>query len=210
MMNANVTKRNELLAATVIKGLASRNMKGYYAESKEQALDIALNLIEKGSKITMGGSASVAEIGLRDALVQGDYDFCDRDAAEDKRAAEQFAYTADYFLGSVNAMTQDGILVNIDGNSNRVSAYAYGPKKLVLVVGLNKVASDVDAAMKRARNVAAVANAQRFGIQTPCKQTGTCMNCKSMDTICCQFLITRFERHADRVHVILVNDNLGF
>jgi len=209
-MNTNVQKRNELLAATVIKGLESRNMKGYYAEDKAQALEIALGLIEKGSRITSGGTATISEIGLKDALSKGDYQFVDRDQTEDKRAAEQFAYTADYYLGSVNAMTQDGILVNIDGNSNRVSAYAYGPRHLILVVSLNKVAPDIDSAMKRARNVAAVANVQRFGIQTPCKQTGTCMNCKSMDTICCQFLITRFERHKDRVHVILVNDVLGF
>lgn len=209
-MNENIVKRNDLLAATVIKGLESRNMSGYYAKNKEEALSMALSLIPEGSKVTMGGSMSAREIGLVDALKAGNYEFMDRDNITDKRAAELFAFNADVFLGSANAITNDGVLINIDGNSNRVSAYAYGPKKLVLIVGMNKVAGDVDAAMKRARNSAATMNAQRFGLDTPCAKTGTCMNCKSMDTICCNFLITRFERHKDRVHVILVNDTLGF
>lgn len=209
-MNDNKFKSNELLAATVIKGLESRNMTGYYASSKEDALKIALSLIPEGCKITHGGSYTIEEIGLVDAIKEGSYDYCDRHAAADKRAAELFAYDSDVYLGSVNAMTNDGILVNIDGNSNRVSAYAYGPKKLILIVSLNKVTADIDSALKRARNDAAPANAQRFDIVTPCKKTGTCMNCKSPDTICCQFLITRFSRHKDRIHVILVNDELGF
>ena len=101
-------------------------------------------------------------------------------------------------------------MINIDGNANRVSAIAQGPKKVIFIVGMNKVCSDVDSAMKRARNVAAVANVQRFGLSTPCSKLGVCMDCKSPDTICCQFLITRFSRHEGRIHVILVNDNLGF
>ena len=209
-MNKFVYKRNELLAQTVIKGLESRNMSGYYAATKEEALNIALSLIPEGSKVTHGGSFSIEEIGLVDAIRNGNYDYCDRGAAADKRAAELFAYDSDVFLGSVNAITGDGVLVNIDGNSNRVSAYAYGPKKLVLIVGLNKVADDVDGAMKRARNEAATMNVQRFGLNTPCSKTGACVDCKSPDTICCQFLITRFSRHKGRIHVILVNDNLGF
>ena len=120
------------------------------------------------------------------------------------------AYDADVFLSSANAMTEDGVLVNIDGNANRVSAIAQGPKKVVIIAGMNKVCKDVDHAMKRARNVAAPINAQRFGLNTPCAKTGSCMDCKSPDTICCQFLITRYSRHKDRIHVILVNDNLGF
>ena len=209
-MNEIISKRNDLLSQTVIKGLESRNMSGYYAKTKEEALEIALSLIPKNSKVTKGGSMSVAEIGLEEAMKNGNYNYMDRDKATDKRLAELFAYDADVFLGSVNAMTNDGILVNIDGNSNRVSAYAYGPRKLVLIVGMNKVAGDIDEAMKRARNEAATINAGRFGLSTPCSKTGKCMNCKSMDTICCNFLITRFERHKDRVHVILVNENLGF
>ena len=209
-MDENRIKRNDLLAEQIIKGLESRNMTGYYAKSKEEALKMALDLIPEGSRIAKGGSMSVVEIGLEDAVKNGNYEYCDRAAMKDKREAELFAYSADVYLGSVNAITEDGVLVNIDGNSNRVSAYAYGPEKLVLIVGLNKVASDADAAMKRARNEAATINAQRFGLSTPCSKTGRCMDCKSPDNICCQFLITRFSKHKDRIHVILVNENLGF
>ncbi|MBQ6314213.1 MAG: lactate utilization protein [Mogibacterium sp.] len=210
-MNDNIVKRNDMLAQKVIKGLQSRNMTGYYAHDREEALKIALELIPEGSTATMGGGVSVQEIGLVKALKEGNYNFIDRNEAEDRRAAMLQAYDADFYLASVNAITEDGILVNIDGNSNRVSAIAYGPKKVLFIVGMNKVCSDVDGAMKRARNVAAPINAQKFdNIQTPCRKTGACANCKSIDTICCQFLVTRFSRHADRIHVILVNDTLGF
>ena len=209
-MNENEVKRNELLAKKVIKGLESRNMSGYYAANAEEALAKALELIPEGATVTMGGCMSAREIGLVDSLKSGNYNFIDRDNMADKRAAMLAAYDADVFLSSVNAMTEDGELVNIDGNSNRVSAIAQGPKQVLFIVGMNKVCDDLDGAMKRARNVAAPINAQRFGLDTPCAKTGSCMNCKSPDTICCQFLITRFSRHKGRIHVILVNDKLGF
>ena len=209
-INENITKRNTLLAQKVIKGLESRNMSGYFASSKEEALKLAMVLIPTGSSVTMGGAMSAHEIGLVQALKEGSYNFIDRDAYEDKRAAMLAAYDADVFLSSANAITEDGVLVNIDGNANRVSAIAQGPKKVVFIVGMNKVCPDIDSALKRARNVAAPINAQRFGLNTPCCKTGSCMDCKSPDTICCQFLVTRFSRHAERIHVILVNDSLGF
>lgn len=209
-MNENIIKRNDLLAPNIIKSLKTRNMTGYYAHTKEEALKMALEIIPEGSTVTMGGGMSVHEIGLVKALKEGDYNFIDRDEMEDKRAAMLAAYDADVFLASANAMTEDGVLVNIDGNANRVSAIAQGPKKVVLIVGMNKVCDDVDGALKRARNVAAPINAQRFGLNTPCAKTGSCMNCKSPDTICCQFLITRYSHHPDRIHVILGGENLGF
>jgi L-lactate utilization protein LutB len=209
-MNENISKRNNLLSQKVIKGLESRNMTGYYAEDMDKARSIALELIDHGSTVTMGGGMSVHEIGLVKALKEGDYNFIDRDEMEDKRAAMLAAYDADVFLSSANAMTEDGILVNIDGNANRVSAIAQGPKKVVFIIGMNKVCDDLDGAMKRARNVAAPINAQRFGLSTPCARTGACADCKSPDTICCQFLITRYSHHPGRIHVILVDDMLGF
>ena len=209
-MDPNVVKRNDLLAQKVIKGLKSRNMTGYYVQTKEEALKLALSLIPEGSTVTMGGGMSVHEIGLVDALKNGNYNYIDREAAEDRRAAMLQAYDADFFLASSNAITDDGVLVNIDGNANRVSAIAYGPKKVLMIVGMNKVCSDVDSAMKRARNVAAPINNQRFNGNNPCTKTGACANCKSPDTICCQFLVTRYSRHQDRIHVILVNEALGF
>ncbi len=204
------TRRNDLLSGKVIKGLASRNMSGYYAKTGEEALRIALSLIPEGSTVTRGGCMSAAQIGLDDALQAGNYTFVDRDKTEDKRKAALMAYDCDVFIASANAMTEDGVLVNIDGNANRVSAIAFGPRKVIFIVGMNKVTKDVDAAMKRARNEAAPINAQRFGLDTPCAKTGSCMNCKSPDTICCQFLITRYSKHKDRIHVILVDEQLGF
>ena len=209
-MNENITKRYELLSKKVIKGLESRQMSGYYAADKEEALKIALSLIPEGSTVTMGGSMSAHEIGLPAALAEGNYHFIDRDKMEDKRAAMLAAYDADFFLASANAMTEDGVIVNIDGNANRVSAIAQGPRHVLFIVGMNKICDDVDGALKRARNVAAPINAQRFGLNTPCTKTGSCMNCKTPDTICCQFLITRYSKHPGRIHVILVNDFLGF
>lgn len=202
-------KRNEILAQTVIKGLESRNMSGYYAADKEEAVKKALEVIGKGSTVAMGGCQSAHEIGLIQALEEGDYNYIDRSNMT-PRESLMAAYDADVFLSSANAMTNDGIMVNIDGNSNRVSCIAQGPKKVVFIVGMNKICSDLDEAIKRARNVAAPANAQRFDVKTPCKVTGKCADCKSPDTICCQFLITRYSRHEGRIHVILVNDTLGY
>ena len=208
-MNNYLSMRNELLAQKVIKGLESRNMTGHYAADRAEAKRIALSLIPEGASVTMGGATSAMEIGLVDAVKNGNYEFLDR-AVGDPREALLRGYGADVFLSGANAITEDGVIVNIDGNANRVSYIAQGPRKVIMIVGMNKVCSDVDAAMKRARSVAAPTNAMRFPISTPCKKTGACMNCKSPDTICCQFLITRFSKHADRIHVILVNDELGF
>lgn len=208
-MNENMVMRNEKLAQVVIKGLQSRNMSGYYAASREDAVKQALELIGEGSTVTMGGCQSAHEIGLIKALEDGNYNYIDR-AKLSPREGLMAAYDSDVFLSSANAITSDGIMVNIDGNSNRVSCIAQGPRKVVFIVGMNKVCSDLDEAMKRARNVAAPANAQRFDVKTPCKETGKCFDCKSPDTICCQFLITRYSRHTGRIHVILVNDTLGF
>ena len=208
-MDENLRKRNETLAKTVIKGLKSRNMSGYYAADKEEAVKLALELIPEGSTISMGGCASAQEVGLIKALKEGNYNYIDR-AKLSPRESLMAAYDSDIFLSSANAITSDGIMVNIDGNSNRVSCIAQGPRKVVFIVGMNKVCPDLDDAMKRARNVAAPANAQRFDVKTPCKETGKCFDCKSPDTICCQILITRYSKTPQRIKVILVNEDLGF
>ena len=211
-MDQNIYTRNELLAQKVIKGLESRNMSGYYAKTKEEALQKALELIPEGSSIGWGGSASIAEIGLKDVVCNGNYTVYNRDTCspEEKRQTELKIFGCDYFLCSSNAVTEDGILINIDGNSNRVAAIAYGPQHVVMIVGMNKIAKDENAALLRARNIAAPSNAQRFPIDTPCKKTGSCVNCLSKDTICCEFLITRFSRHPGRFHIILVNEDLRY
>lgn len=212
-MNENRVKRNRKLSQQIIKGLESRNMEGYYAETKEEALKKALELIPEGCSIAWGGSMSIQEIGLKDGVCQGNYTVYDRDAAktpEEKRAAALSAYDCDYFLTSTNAITEDGIMVNIDGAANRVSAIAFGPRNVLMIVGMNKVVKKVEDAISRSRNEAAPINAQRFGLSTPCAKTGACFDCKNPDTICCQMLITRFSKIAGRIKVILVEDELGF
>jgi len=209
-MSEFISMRNELLAQQVIKNLKARNMNGYFAKDREEALKIALSLIPEGTTVTMGGGMSVREIGLFDAVKHGSYHFIDRDDAPDRREAMLQAYTADVYLAGVNAMTEDGVMVNIDGNANRISALAFGPKKVIVICGMNKITRDLDTAMKRARNVAAPVNAQRFDVDTPCRKTGRCMDCKNPDSICCQMLITRFCNDPNRFHIIMVDDTLGF
>lgn len=212
-MEQMMSERNRKLAQKVIKGLESRNMEGFYVETKDEALEMALSMIEKGASIGWGGSASIEAIGLKKAVCEGDYVVYNRDICKDaveKRETEIKIMGADYFLCSSNAITEDGVLVNIDGNSNRVAAIAYGPKTVIMIVGMNKVAKDEAAAMYRARNIAAPTNAQRFDLNTPCKVNGSCADCKSMDSICCQFLTTRFSRHKGRIKVILVNEEIGY
>ena len=157
-MNENRVKRNKLLGERVIRGLESRNMEGFYVESKEEALKLALDLIPEESTVAWGGSMSIAEIGLKKAICEGNYREYNRDDAKDreeKRKIELASYDCDFFLTSANAITEDGVMVNIDGFANRVSAIAAGPRNVIMIVGMNKVVKDVDDAMSRARNEAA-------------------------------------------------------
>ena len=205
--------RNEVLGNRVVKALESRNMEAYYVKTKEAALAKALELIPEGSSISLGGTMSAQEIGLTDALHKGKYDVYDREQVETREEKEKIAHQAlncDFFIGSTNALSEDGVLVNVDGNANRVAAFAYGPKNVLLIVGMNKVVKTEADAMSRARNEAAPINAQRFGVDTPCVKNGSCFNCKSPQCICCQILITRFSKVPKRTKIILVDENLGF
>lgn len=205
--------RNDALGTRLVKALESRNMEAYYVKTKEEALQKALELIPEGSQVSWGGTVSAQEIGLTKALHAGNYDVLDRElvqTVEEKEAIAHQALNCDWFIGSSNAVSEDGILVNIDGNSNRVAAFAYGPKNVLLIVGMNKVVKTAEDALSRARNEAAPINAQRFPLETPCRKNGMCFDCKSPQTICCQILITRFSRVKDRIKVILVDENLGF
>ena len=205
--------RNEVLGNRVVKALESRNMEAYYVKTKEAALAKALELIPEGSSISWGGTMSAQEIGLTDALHKGNYDVYDREQVETREEKEKIAHQAlncDFFIGSTNALSEDGVLVNVDGNANRVAAFAYGPKNVLLIVGMNKVVKTEADAMSRARNEAAPINAQRFGVNTPCVKNGSCFNCKSPQCICCLILITRFSKVPKRTKIILVDENLGF
>ncbi len=208
-----IQQRNELLGKAVIANLAKRNMEGYYCATKEEALAKALELIPETDLVAWGGSVSIDEIGLL-AAVKARNPVVDRDTAttmEEKVELMRKGLTCDTFLMSTNALSEDGILVNIDGNGNRVASLIFGPKQVVIIAGMNKIAKNLDAAVARVRSNAAPINAQRFaGISTPCAKTGVCSNCNSPDCMCCQVVITRHSRQAGRIKIILVGENLGF
>lgn len=204
---------NKILAEQTIKGLEKRNMKGYYAPTREEAVKLALSLIPEGSVISWGGSATLSETGLINELKSGNYKCLDRNDVETREEKEEIAHQAlcsDYYLMSTNAMTADGQLINIDGNGNRVAALIYGPKNVLVIAGINKICDTYEAALDRARNKASIPNAMRFNCNTPCQQTAKCMDCLSTDTVCCQFVHTRFSRLKDRIQVIIVGESLGF
>ena len=212
-MEENRTKRNQLLAEHVIKNLNVRNMEGYYAQNKEEALKIALDLIEEGSTVGWGGSASISEIGLKEAVCQGNYEVINRDVCrnpQEKREAELKCFDSDYFLASANAITQDGILVNVDKFANRIAAIAFGPRNVILIIGMNKVVKNVDDAAQRSRDEAGSINAVRLNTETPCRNAGICYDCKGAKSNCCQMLVTRSSAVEGRIKIILVNDVLGF
>ena len=213
-MEAMITKRNQLRAQQLIQALKQRNMEASYAATKEEALEQALAWVPEGSCIGWGGSVSIDAIGLKDAVRQGNYRVIDRDTAanaEEKEAMyRRILADCDYFLTSTNAISQDGVLVNIDGTANRLAAMCYGPRHVLYIVGMNKVVATAEDALHRARNEAAPINAMRFGLKTPCSKTGCCYDCKSPDTVCCQILFTRFNHVPGRVKVILVDDSLGY
>ena len=208
-----IAQRNELLGKAVIANLAKRNMEGYYCATKEEALQKALELIPETDVVTWGGSVSIDEIGLL-AAVKERNPVIDRDTAatmKEKVEMMRKGLTCDTFLMSTNAMSEDGILVNIDGNGNRVASLIFGPKQVVIIAGVNKITKDLDSAIARARGTAAPVNAQRFaGIRVPCAATGVCANCNSPDCMCCQVVVTRHSRQAGRIKVILVGESLGF
>lgn len=202
-------KRGEIL----VNHLKSRHFDAWYCATKEEALAKALELIPEGSTVGWGGTASAQQIGLTDALNRGNYHTIDRDrlaTREEKEQAAKDCLFADYFLTGANALSLDGEMVNIDGNGNRVAAIIYGPKNVLVIAGMNKVMDDLDAAVHRARTVAAPINKQRFDSNTPCGVTGVCADCKSESCICNHIVVTRHCRPVGRIKFILVGENLGF
>ena len=208
-----IKERNEKLGNAVVANLKKRHFDAYFCETAKEAVDTALSLIPKGASVSWGGSASIAEIGLIDALYNsGEYNILDRSkvSPDNRRAFQKEAMFCHTFLSSANAITEDGEIVNVDGNGNRVSAIIFGPESVIIIAGMNKVVKTVDDAISRARTVAAPINSQRFDIDTPCKTTGYCTNCKSRDSICATIVTNRLCKPAGRIKVILVNKNLGF
>lgn len=212
-MHPATKKYYENRGRILVKNLQSRHFDACYCESQEAALEKALEWIPEGASIGWGGAASAQQIGLMQALKNGNYCTYDRETAsspeERTRIAKQ-CLTADVFLTGANAISLDGQMVNIDGIGNRVAAIVYGPDSVIVVAGMNKVVDTLEDAITRARTIAAPMNNQRFDNQNPCKVTGSCANCKCETCICNQILITRNCRPAGRIKFIIVGEELGF
>ena len=206
-------QRNELLAKTIIKNLQRRHIEGFYCPSGEEAVKKVSELIADGSSVTWGGTMTVRDLGIPEHLKdRGTLEIIDRDLAEtleERQAMYLRAFSADVYLSSANAISEDGVIVNIDGAGNRVAAITWGPKKVIFVIGLNKVTQTVEAALSRARGTASPINSARFDIKTPCKADGVCHNCNSPECIC---NYVHFLRNSPkgRHTVILVGENLGY
>lgn len=203
----------QIKAENIIKNFAHRNIEAFYTADSEAARKKIVELLKEEATISWGGSQTLKQIGILDYLRNENYQLLDRTEAKTPSEKEDIYYQAfasDYYLMSSNAVTQDGKLVNIDGNGNRLAALLYGPKNVIIIVGMNKVVSDEDSAVKRVKNQAASANAMRLNLDTPCTKTAHCSSCQVNDTICCQTVITRRSRQKGRIKVILVGESLGF
>ena len=205
--------RNERLARTIIKNLQRRHIEGFYCPTAEEAVKKVSELIEDGSSVTWGGTMTVRDMGIPDALrSRGTLQVLDRDLVEtpeEKQTMYLRAFSADVYLSSANAISEDGVIVNIDGNGNRVAAITWGPKKVIFVIGLNKVAQTPEVALARARSTASPINAARFDITTPCQVDGVCHNCNSPESICNYVHVLR-NSPKGRHTVVLVGENLGY
>ena len=200
-------------AETIIHNLSKRNMEGCYFPTAADCTQAILKEMPEGSVIGWGGSESVKESGLMDAIHNGNYELIDRSSAKTPEESRQlYAKTvlADYYLMSTNAITLDGELINIDGNGNRVACLIQGPAHVILVVGMNKVVTDVESGIARVRNMASPANAIRLNRNLACAATGVCHDCLSPECFCNQLVITRRSMHNGRIKVYLIGEDLGY
>lgn len=207
-----------------INNLKRNNMLGFYCETKEEAKQLVLSLINENDSVTHGGSETLKQIGVIDAIKSGQYEYIDRSAAKDKDEAEELmrkAYFADVYLTSSNAVTEYGELYNVDGNSNRVSAILYGPKSVIAVCGYNKIVKNLDEAVYRVKTEAAPPNTKRLNTGAYCEHAGECLSvgsdgsfmcdgCRGDGRICCNYVICAQQRHKERIKVIIVGEKLGY
>lgn len=215
--NIYLKERNEKLAKKVIAALEKRHFNAFYCENETDALNKILELVSKEETISWGGSVTLEQTGITKYLEQNGYNVINRDNArtpEEKAELTRKGLLCDTFLMSTNALSEDGQLVNVDGTGNRVAALCFGPKRVIVVAGMNKVAKTLEDALTRARTVAAPVNMQRIKDmserQTPCVHTGSCADCLCDDSICCQVVTTRLSKPAGKINVILVNKELGY
>lgn len=212
-MHTPTETRNAKLGPKVVKALKSRFFDAWYFDDPAEAANAAVSLIPKDHAVSWGGSMTVAGLGIQERLEREGYTLLDRDKAaspEERTEIMRRALLCDTFLTGTNAISEDGQLVNIDGNGNRVAAMIYGPRQVIVIAGMNKVAKTLDDAIVRARTIAAPLNAQRFpALQTPCNETGSCADCASQNTICNYFVTTRLCKPAGRIKVILIGGDWG-
>ncbi len=208
-----IKESREKAAASLEKAFTRRNMKFYYCPTIEEAKAQVLSMIPEGSSVSWGGSESMEEAGIIQAVREGSYDAIDRKSAktpEESRALYGKIVCCDYFLTSTNAFTKDGELINIDGAANRVACISHGPANVIVLASMDKMCASVEDALRRVRTLASPPNAIRVKAQTPCAKTGVCADCLSPDCICCQILVTRFSRVPGRIQVVLCGEKLGF
>ncbi len=203
----------EVLVQQVLQSLEKNQVKAYYVPNRGEALKKVLSLIPAGSKVGYGGSLTLDELGIKEVLKKGNYHYIDRPLSgvspEESFQHRRESLLSDVFLCSANAVTKDGKLVNIDGIGNRVAALTFGPRKVIVVAGLNKIVDDVEEGLKRVRNQVTPLHARRRGWKVPCAQTGRCMDCRAPDRICGTVAITEYQREKGRLTVILVGESLG-
>lgn len=198
----------------VIKNLKSRNISGYFVKSKQEAKNKVIELIDQKEIISVGGSITLDEIQLLDELRNGDYNFIDRAQIKDNVSMKHWvmknAATHGTFITGTNALTEDGQIYNVDGWGNRVNGIQYGPDKVIIVMGRNKIVKNLEEADKRVKEIAAPKNTVRLNKKTPCVKTGKCMDCRSPDRICNIISVVQFQNNPDRIHVIIVDEDLGY
>ena len=212
---------NELFEK-VFKNLERNNMKPYYAKDRVEALEIVKSLLRDGDTVAVGGSVTLDECGVIDYIRSANLNFLDRYkeglTREEINDIHRAAFSADAYLCSSNAITENGELYNVDGNANRVAAICFGPKSVIMVVGKNKIVKDVAEAVKRVKTIAAPKNSARLNCQTYCNPKGECMGlngdfcdgCESAQRICCDYVLSAYQRLKDRIKIVLVDEILGF
>ena len=204
--------REALLAEKTVKNLKDRNFDAYYVETGKDAAALALSLIGENDTVSFGGSLTVDALGIINMLYARGNEIIDRSKAKTREESFEImrrGLLCDSFVTGSNAVSADGILVNVDGTGNRVAAMTYGPRNVIVIVGVNKLTADREAAHHRARNVAAPTNSQRFDVDTPCKKDGVCHDCKSPTCICSYIVETRMCKPKGRIKVIIVGEELG-
>lgn len=212
-MNENLKKSIMLRLNSVAEALNKNRMEAVVLESRKELVERIKGMISANDKVFSGGSETLKETGIIDLLSNGCYNYYYRGRKNDKGEdidVLREAFFGDWYLTSANAITLDGKLYNVDGNANRVAALSFGPKKVIVVAGYNKIVANLDEAIERVKAIAAPANCVRLARKTGCSVTGHCTDCKGDDRICCTYTLHGFQRDADRIKVFLLPEELGY